>query len=331
MDLLAQMATFVRIVDGKTLSAAARAQRISLPAVSRQLRSLEAELGAPLIVRSTRRLHVTDAGRQWYAHCVRILRELEEARATVGSTRSVRGTVVVSASLTFGSVLIVPRLAGVAARYPHLVVDLRLDDRLVDLVAEGVDVAVRAGSPPPDSTAFVAHPLFAMHRILVAAPRLLRAHGVPREPSHLVRYPCLVQVTPAGAVVRWLLRRTDRETNDRPDDAGSDAAVDETVDVHGPVRSNAPIALRDLAVDGAGIGYLPDWLVANDLACGRLRRVLPSWASPAIMAWAFHRAELRGAPRVRAFVDALSRDALPERRARRSRTARARTSSVPPA
>jgi len=305
MDLLAHMATFVRIVDGRTLSAAARAQRISLAAVSRQLRSLETELGAPLIMRSTRRLHVTDAGRQWYAHCVRILRELEEARATLGSTRSVRGTIVVSASLTFGSVLIVPRLAGVAARYPHLVVDLRLDDRLVDLVAEGVDVAVRAGAPPPDSTAFVAHPLFAMHRILVAAPRLLRAHGVARDPSHLVRYPCLVQVTPAGTVVRWLLRPTDRGTNDD--------SIDETVDVHGPVRSNAPIALRDLAVDGAGIGYLPDWLVANDLACGRLRRVLPSWASPAIMAWAFHRAELRGAPRVRAFIEALSRDAIPTR------------------
>src|SRR3569832_544552 len=116
MDLLAQMATFVRIVDGNSLSAAARAQRISLPAVSRQLRSLEADLGAPLIVRSTRRLHVTDSGRQWYAHCVRIQRELEEARATDNSTRSERGTNVVSTSLTLGTVKIVPRLAGLAER-----------------------------------------------------------------------------------------------------------------------------------------------------------------------------------------------------------------------
>src|SRR4051812_49402259 len=108
MDLLAQMATFVRIVDGHSLSAAARAQRLSLPAVRRQLRALEAELGASLIVRSTRRLHVTDAGRQWYAHCVRVLRELDEARATIGGGRGVRGGLVVSASLTFGMRFIVP-------------------------------------------------------------------------------------------------------------------------------------------------------------------------------------------------------------------------------
>lgn len=292
MDLLARMATFVRIVEGKSLSAAARAQRMSLPAVSRQLRALETELGTALIVRSTRRLHVTDAGGQWYAHCVRILGELEEARAAVGGERSVRGTVRVSASLTFGSVLIVPLLARLAERHPHLRVDLRLEDQLVDLVAEGIDIAVRAGSPPPDSTAFVAHPLFSMQRWMVASPRWLRAHGLPREPSQLVRRACLVQVTPAGVPVRWQLRRGDAE---------------QTVDVRGPVRSNAPMALRDLALDGAGIAYLPDWLVADAIQRGRLRRVLPEWASAPIMAWALHRAELRGVPRVRAFIEALPR------------------------
>jgi DNA-binding transcriptional LysR family regulator len=294
MDLLARMATFVRIVDGKSLSAAARAQRLSLPAVSRQLRALEAELGASLIVRSTRRLHVTDAGRQWYAHCVRVLRELEEARATIGNDKLARGTLVVSASLTLGTVVIVPRLARLVERHPHLVIDLRLEDHLVDLVAEGVDVAVRAGSLPPDSTAYIAHPVFTMDRVLVAAPRWLRKHGAPREPAQLARHACLVQVTPAGATVRWQLRR------------GSE---DATVEVRPHVRSNAPLALRDLAVDGGGIAYLPDWLVEADLAAGRLQRVLPGWASPTHTAWAVYRAELRGAPRLRAFLDALPQDA----------------------
>jgi DNA-binding transcriptional LysR family regulator len=304
MDAIAQMATFVRIVDGKSLSAAARAQRLSLPAVSRQLRALEAGLGTTLIVRSTRRLHITDAGRQWYAHCVRILRELEDARAAVGGERGVRGTVLVSASLTFGSVVIVPLLARLTERHPHLTVDLRLEDHLVDLVAEGVDVAVRAGPPPPDSTAFVAQPLFAMQRLLVAAPRWLRAHGAPREPSQLVRHACLVQVTPAGVQVRWQLRRDDAE---------------HIVDVRGPLRSNAPSALRELALDGVGIAYLPDWLVAEDIARGRLRRVLPEWASAPVTAWAVYRAELRGVPRVRAFIDALPRvaPASPVARTRR--------------
>lgn len=291
MDLLAQMATFVRVVDGKSLSAAARAQRLSLPAVSRQLRALETDLGTSLIVRSTRRLHVTDAGRQWYAHCVRVLREIDEARAEVRSTKLVHGTLVVSASLTFGSVVIIPQLARLARAHPHLVVDLRLEDQLVDLVGEGVDVAVRAGSPPPDSTSFVAHPIFAMHRILVASPGWLRKHGSPRTPEQLARRECLVQVTPSGTVVRWALRRGGEE--------------ERVVEVRGPVRTNAPTALRDLAVDGAGIAYVPDWLVEDDLAEGRLRRVLPEWSSPRHMAWAIHRAELRGAPRLRAFLDAL--------------------------
>lgn len=290
MDLLDQMATFVRVVDGKSLSAAARARRLSLPAVSRQLRALESDLGAVLVVRSTRNLRVTEAGQRWYDHCVRVLRDIDEARASVRETRGVQGNLVVSASLTFGSQIIVPRLRPLVDRHPRLTIDLRLEDALVDLVGEGVDVAVRAGSPPPDSTAFFAQPLFAMHRVLVASPGWLRKHGTPRSPRELGRCDCLVQVTPAGTVVRWTLLR------------GAEQA---TPDVRGRVRTNAPSALRDLALDGAGIAYLPDWVVEAALSDGRLRRVLPGWVSPPIWAWAVHRTELRGAPKLRAFVEAL--------------------------
>jgi DNA-binding transcriptional LysR family regulator len=291
MDLLAQMVTFVRVVDGKSLSAAARNQRLSLPAVSRQLRTLETDLGTSLIVRSTRRLHVTEAGQLWYGHCRRVLQQVEEARASVRGTKTVSGTIVVSASVTFGSVFIVPRLLKLTRRHPRLVIDLRLEDRLSDLVSEGVDVAIRAGSPPPDSTAFVARPLMRMRRVLVASPGWLRKSGTPREPRQLSRSTCLVQITPAGTMVQWTLGRNDQL---------------ETVEVQGSLRSSAPTALRDLAVDGAGIAYLPDFLVADDLRQGRLRRLLPDWSSPPIAAWAIHRAELRGAPRLRAFLDGIS-------------------------
>jgi DNA-binding transcriptional LysR family regulator len=290
MDLLAQMATFVRVVDGKSLSSAARVLRLSLPAVSRQLAALEAELGTALIVRSTRKLSVTDAGRRWYEHCVRVLREVDEARADVRKSPGVRGRLVVSASLAFGSEVIVPRLAQLVEAHPHLTVDLRLEDHLVDLIAEGVDVAMRAGSLPPDSTSFIAQPLMAMDRILVAAPRWLRKHGLPRELEQLTRQACLVQVTPAGALVRWRLRRGHEER---------------TVEVHGQLRSNAPTALRSWAVAAAGIAYLPHWLVRADLAQKRLRQVLPEWSSPPITAWAVYRAELRGAPRLSAFLAAM--------------------------
>jgi DNA-binding transcriptional LysR family regulator len=291
MDLLAQMATFVRVVDGKSLSAAARSQRLSLPAVSRQLRALEADLGVTLIVRSTRRLHLTDAGRLWYEHCGRVLQGVERARDSVRGTKSVSGRIVVSASLSYGSVFVVPRLPKLAERYPELSIDLRLEDRLSDLVGEGIDVAIRAGAPAPDSTAFVAHPLVVMRRVLVAAPRWLRKAGAVREPSQLTRRTCLLQVTPAGSQVPWTLCREDELR---------------TVEVQGNLRSSTPSALRDFAVAGAGIAYLPDFLVANDLAEGRLRRVLPDWSSAPIVAVALYRSELRGVPRLRAFLAAIA-------------------------
>ncbi len=294
MDLLDQMTTFVRVVDAGSLSGAARALRLSLPAVSRQLSALESELGAKLIVRSTRRLHVTAAGRRWYEHSLRVLSDVERARADVRGERGVQGTLVVSASLTFGMVVVVPRLTALAARHPRLVVDLRLEDRLVDLVGEGVDLAVRAGSPAPDSTAYIAEPVFAMQRVLVAAPRYLRKHGHPKRPHELARAEALIQITPAGTVVRWLLERE---------------AESFRADVRGRTRTNAPMALRDLAVAGAGIAYLPDWLVKADLEQGRLKRVLPGWASPPVNAWAIYRSELRGVPRLRAFLDALPKSA----------------------
>jgi DNA-binding transcriptional LysR family regulator len=293
VNLLEQMTTFVSVVDGKSLSAAARARHLSLPAVSRQLRALELELGASLIVRSTRRLHVTDAGRAWYERCKRVLHELEEGRAAARNTRSVSGRLVISAPLTFGASVIVPRLPKLAAQHPHLVIDLRLEDQLIDLVAEGVDVAVRAGSPPPDSTAFVAHALFSMQRILVAAPRWLKRHGTPREPDQLTGHDSLIQVTPAGIVVPWSLGL----------DGGREGP--RVIEVHGRLRSNAPSALRDFALQGAGVAFLPEWLVAEDIDRGRLRRVLPRWSSSPITAWLIHRAELRGAPRIRAFLDAM--------------------------
>jgi len=294
MDLLAQMQTFVRVVEGKSLSAAARAQRLSLPAVSRQLRALEEEVGLKITINPTRRLHVTDAGREWYERSRRVLGEVEDARQAVRSgARGVSGRLVVSTSLSFGMATIVPRLAKLAERHPHLVIDLRLEDHLVDLVAEGVDIAVRAGAPPPDSTAFVAQPLFTMERVLVAAPRWLRKHGTPREPEQLRGKPCLLQVTLAGNAVPWTLARRDRP----------ERAV--TVEVQGQLRTNTPSALCSLALDGAGVAYLPDWLVAPHLAEGTLRAVLPQWCSPPITAWALHRAEQRGSARHRAFLAAL--------------------------
>lgn len=291
MDLLDRMATFVRIVEAGSLSAAARDRGLSLPAVSRQLGALEDELGAPLVARTTRRLHVTDAGRRWYEHCVRLLRDLEEARADIAASGEVRGALSVSAPISLGARCVVPRLPDLAARHPALVIDLRLEDRVVDLLGDGVDVAVRGGVALPDSAVVLAHPLFTFERVAVASPAYLRRRGSLAHPADLARHAALLQRGPAGTAQTWTLLCAETR---------HDAAV------RGPLSCNAPLVLRQWAVEGAGVALLPDWLVAADLATGALRRVLPEWSSPRIHCWALTRADLRGSPAVRALLDALA-------------------------
>ena len=127
-----------------------------------------------------------------------------------------------------------------------------------------------------------------MDRVLVAAPRWLRKNGTPHEPEQLARHECLIQVTPAGDVVPWRYRRKEEER---------------TFEVRGRLRSNAPAALRELAIEGAGVAQLPGFIAAEDIRRGRLRRVLTDWTSPSLPAWAVYRAELRGATRLRAFLE----------------------------
>lgn len=291
MDLLAGLATFVRVVDAGSLSAAARSLRLSLPAVSRQLRALEEELRTPLLVRSTRRMSVTEAGRRWYESARRVQSELDDARARIAPPNEVRGVIVVSVPVAVGLSLVLPRLPRLAARHPQLIVEVRLEDRLTDFIADGVDVAVRAGAAPPDSTSFVAHPLARFPRCVYGAPSYLRAHGTPRTPDDLSRHACLVQVTASGPLSRWSLVREGQERQ---------------IEVRGPLRANTPLALCMLARAGAGLAWIPPWLAAPDVEARRLRRVLPEWQSAPIATWAIHRVEQRGSARLRAFLDAVA-------------------------
>jgi DNA-binding transcriptional LysR family regulator len=286
MDLLDQMATYVDIVDAGSLSAAARRKRLSLAAVSRQLGALEKDLGAALILRTTRALKVTDAGRVFYEHALRTLREIEAARANVRGT--VSGTLRVSAAFTVGLELLLDALPAIAEAHPALSIDLRLEDHASDLLRDGVDVAIRAGIAPPDSTSIIARELARFTRWAVASSRYLRAHATPKSVASLAKHAALVQLTNAGPLDAWTLG-------------------DETVRVQGPLRCTSPTAIRALALAGQGIALLPDWLVRDDIAAGRLKRVLAEHATPLVQLWALHRIELRDAPRVRVFLDHVTR------------------------
>jgi DNA-binding transcriptional LysR family regulator len=298
VDLLAQMTTFVRIVDSGSLSAAARRLRRSLPAVSRQLRALEEELGAPLVLRTTRKLTVTDFGRAYYERCARILREVEEAQAS-GRSSGAEGRLVVSASVTFGTLRVAPTLPALLAAHPRLRLDLRLEDRLSDLVGDGVDVAVRAGALlAADSPGLIAAPLPSFPRVVVAAPAYLRRRGEPKDPAALARHDALVQVSGAGAPVdQWRFLAADGR--------------EESVQVRELLTCNALAVLRDAAIAGLGAARLPTWLVADALAAGALRPLLPRWTCPPAQLLALYRVELRGAARVRVFVEHLRRSLTP--------------------
>jgi DNA-binding transcriptional LysR family regulator len=302
MDLLDRLALFVRIVDAKSLSGAARSARLSLPAVSRSLRALERELDTTLVVRSTRRLHVTEAGTELHRRALRLLRDVDDTRAAVTGGTEVRGTLVVSASIAYGTTIVAPRLPALLTAHPKLELELRLDDGLASLVGDGVDVAIRAGFAPPDSTAFVAKQLASMRRMVVTSPRWLEKHRAPRTPRELSRHPCLLQVTTRGTVVGWEL---------------SNGTKSEIAEPSSRMRSHAPSVLRDLCIRGAGLAYLPDALVADALASGALVRVLESWQGPPIRTWAVYRAELRGTPRLEAFLDVLPRERASSARERK--------------
>lgn len=289
MGLLARMSTFVHVVEAGSLSAAARRTRLSLPAVSRQLAQLEHELGTTLVLRTTRKLTLTEPGRAFYERCVRILREVEDARAEVRGGEAA-GVVVLSAPVSLGLVRIAPEVEALLAEHPRLRVDLRLEDRVVDLLAEGVDVAIRAGVAPPDSPSIVAHAIGSFRRLLVASPRYLAQHGRPREPATLARHQALVQLPAEAAPGVWTLRRADEEVR---------------VAVRGAFRTNALLALRDAAIAGRGIALLGEPMLEDALAERRLVRVLPDWEGPEAHVHALHHVALRRSARVRAVVEHL--------------------------
>jgi DNA-binding transcriptional LysR family regulator len=291
MDLLAAMTTFVRVVDAASLSKAARALRVTPAAVSRQLSALEAELGATLLVRTTRRVSVTDEGRRFYEHAERTVADAEEARASVRLDHAVSGLVTLSVPTALGLGVLDASIPELVAANPGLRIDLRLEDHPVDLLADGIDVAVRAGLVPPDTTTLVAQPLARGDRVVVAAPAYVRRRGEPVRPTDLARHDVLVHLHAGADVGVWTLASGDREVR---------------VEVHGPIRTNALHALRNAVLAGAGIALVPRFVVAEDLDAKRLRTLpLSGWCPRTQQIYALVRAEARTRARVRALLDHL--------------------------
>jgi DNA-binding transcriptional LysR family regulator len=294
MDFVARLGVLRAVVERGSISAAAAGLGVSISTASRALGALEQDLGVQLVARTTRKMKLTDAGTRLYDRARRIALELEQARAELRAPQGVTGRLVISVSITLGLRRLVPSLPELMRRHPGLQLDIRLEDHPVDLIAAGVDLAVRAGRAPAARHSLVARRLITSPSWLVAASGYLHRRGAPARPEDLAGHDALIHLAQSGPSDRWTLKHSTRSI---------------TVPVRGSLRSTTLLALHDAALGGLGIAYLPVWLVHADVASGRLVRVLPDHELPTIQVYALYRDALRSDARVAAFL-AHAREAL---------------------
>ena len=286
MDRLAAMESFVRTVERGSFAAAAAGRGLSASMVGNHVRFLEERLGTSILNRTTRQHSLTEIGRAYYERCRGILAEVEAAETAADTLRAVpRGLLRITAPVTLGTTVLPRLLAGYLHRYPEVRVDLVLQDHRLDLMADEMDVAIRAGVLPDSN--LIARALPPLQLVVCAAPSYLAAHGTPGEPAELASHNCL-DFTHAAAPLQWRLAGH-----------GHEAAIN----VGGNLRINSGQALRNAALAGIGIVMQPDVLVSDDLAAGRLVRILDKYTAPALALHLLTLPNRQTTPKLRSFID----------------------------
>ena len=288
MDRLAALEMFVRVVDTGSFSAVARNQEIGQPAVSKAVVQLEEWLGVSLLMRSTRSLVPTEAGRIFYEHAKRTIEEAHEAvLAAQGSARGLSGKLRVSTSVCFGRLHVIPNLSSFLAEHPDLDIEIVLDDRHLDLVNEGIDVALRMGAMP-DSNMTVRR-IAEGRRIVVATPTYLQQHGTPTSPGDLVSHQAVIY-TPGGRGLPWT-SWTFRK-----------ATAEVSVVLQGRVKMTAGEGIRAAVNSDMGLAVSSEWNFSPELRSGKVVEVLPDWALPLTNLSAVYPAGRLASTKARAFV-----------------------------
>lgn len=296
MDRLAAMETFVRVVETGSFSAAARGLNIGQPAVSKTIAQLETRLDVRLLVRSTRGLTPTEAGRKFYERALRAIEEAEEAESEArGAGAGLTGRLRVCAAVTFARLHVVPRLPAFLAAHPGLSLDVVLDDRVIDLVEDGIDLALRMGTLADSS--LTARRLATAPRLLVGAPAYFERHGEPLAPVELAGHEAVVYAQGGGGEV-WSFRRGGTETS---------------VGVSGRLRVTAAEGVRAAVLAGMGLAVASEWMFAPELASGAVRAVLTDWALPPIDLWAVYPAGRMPTAKARAFAAFIESELAVER------------------
>ncbi len=299
MDRVTILRAFVRLVELETFSATAADLRVSQSTVSKWIASLETEVGARLVDRTTRSLHVTDAGQRFYRRASAILADYEGAVDEVRDVSdTLRGRIRVSVPVVFGQRFVVPLVADFLTRHEQIEIELIFSDRYLNLVDEGLDLCIRVGTPVESS--LNSHLLGNGERRLVASPLYLERHGVPKKPRDLERHQCLLH-TEGSMRAAWSFRRGNRTQHVR---------------VGGRVATNNSESTLHMARAGLGIALLASWLVDAELRNGALVAVLEDYQPPAAPICALTPPGRFVAPRVRALMEAL-RSVMPPASGRR--------------
>lgn len=287
MSEFQDMRIFVETVDAGSFTAAANRLGLSKQFVSKRIVALEKRLGARLLERSTRRLRVTDLGLAYNERAQRILQDVDAAEQMVTSlTAKPRGVLRLSAPMTFATMHLGPVIPAFMQRHPQVSVELELNDRSVDLIGEGYDMAVRIGTLADSS--LIARRIRTVQLITCASPDYLRQHGVPTAPEQLAAHACLIYGHTGHG--EWTFRIGER-TRKLP--------------VNGPMRSNNGEMLRDAAIAGLGLTVLPDFIVDAALADGRLVEVLETFRAEGFAVFAVYPTHRQSSLLVRAFSDFL--------------------------
>ncbi len=289
MDRLTALTVFRRAAELGSFAAASRHLHLSPAAVSKNVSELEAHVGARLFHRTTRRMSLTEAGSVYYERISRVLDELDDADGALGAMQETpRGRLRVSAPMTLTLITLSSVLPDFLARHPELSLDLRLDDRRVDIVEEGFDLALR-GSDSLEDSSLVARKLMTMTHVLCAAPSYFESFGTPASPEDLASHRC-VQFSLSGHANAWTFRNGRREVE---------------VPIDGPYKVTSSLAVRDALRAGYGLSLIPRIYVETDLEEGRLRSVLDEWACDETTVYAVYPSRSYMASKVRVFIDFL--------------------------
>jgi DNA-binding transcriptional LysR family regulator len=285
MSRLREMEMFVRVVDAGSFSLAARDMKIGQPAISKTIASLEERLGVRLLVRSTRRLTPTEAGVAFYERALRAVTEADEADAAArGASASLEGRLRISAAVTFSRIHLVPRLAEFLDAHPRLELELVMDDRPRDLVAENIDAALRLGALTDSSLR--ARKLAQSERLVIASPAYLARRGVPATPADLLNLNAIIYSQWTGGE-EWSFRRGTAETSIR---------------FQRRLMITAAEGVRAAVISGQGFAIASRWMFAPELQSGEVVSILNDWTLPPLDLWVIYPSGRLTSTKARAFV-----------------------------